>query len=54
MPAIILAYNKFEYKYSRKWSAIITPFNICIFISRKYNFNLPGGVKNAIDYLYNE
>lgn len=29
-------------------------FDAYIFVSPEYNFGLPGGVKNAIDYLYNE
>ena len=29
-------------------------FDGYIFVSPEYNFGLPGGVKNAIDYLYHE
>jgi NAD(P)H-dependent FMN reductase len=54
MPAQVPAYGQFEFEHSKKWSAAIKPFDGYIFVSPEYNFGLPGGVKNAIDYLYNE
>ena len=30
------------------------PYDGYVFVSPEYNYGMPGGVKNAIDYLYNE
>ena len=54
MPAMVPAHGNFEYEHSKKWSAAIAAFDGYIFVSPEYNFGLPGGVKNAVDYLYNE
>jgi NAD(P)H-dependent FMN reductase len=54
MPAMVPARGQFEYEHSKKWSAAIASFDAYVFVSPEYNFGLPGGVKNAIDYLYND
>ena len=54
VPAAVPAYGQFEYEHSKKWSAAIASFDAYIWVSPEYNFGLPGGVKNAIDYLFNE
>jgi NAD(P)H-dependent FMN reductase len=54
MPAMVPAHGNFEYEHSKKWSAAIAAFDGYIIVSPEYNFGLPGGVKNAVDYLYNE
>jgi len=54
LPAMVPAQGQFEHEHSKKWSAAIAPFDGYVFVSPEYNFGLPGGVKNAIDYLYNE
>jgi NAD(P)H-dependent FMN reductase len=54
VPAQVPAYGQFEHEHSKNWSAAIKPFDGYIFVSPEYNFGLPGGAKNAIDYLYNE
>ena len=54
LPAMVPAQGQFEYEHSKKWSAAMAPFDGYIFVSPEYNYGLPGGVKNAIDYLYNE
>jgi NAD(P)H-dependent FMN reductase len=51
---MVPAQGQFEHEHSKKWSAAIAPFDGYIFVSPEYNYGLPGGVKNAIDYLYNE
>jgi NAD(P)H-dependent FMN reductase len=53
-PAQVPAYGQFEHEHSKKWSAAIASFDGYIIVSPEYNFGVPGGVKNAIDYLYNE
>jgi len=54
LPAMVPAYGQFEHEHSKAWSAAITPFDGYIFVAPEYNFGTPGGLKNAIDYLYNE
>ena len=54
MPAMVPMYGQFEHEHSKAWSAAMAPFDAYIWVSPEYNFGVPGGVKNAIDYLYNE
>lgn len=54
LPAMVPAYGQFEHDHSKNWSAAMAPFDSYIFVVPEYNFGLPGGVKNAVDYLYNE
>jgi len=54
MPAMVPMYGQFEHEHSKAWSAAMAPFDGYIFVSPEYNLGVPGGVKNAIDYLYNE
>jgi NAD(P)H-dependent FMN reductase len=54
LPAMIPAYGQFEHEHSKAWSAAIAPFDGYVFVAPEYNFGTPGGLKNAIDYLYNE
>jgi len=37
-----------------QWSAEIAKYDAYILVTACYNAGAPGGVKNAIDYLYNE
>lgn len=54
MPAMVPAMAQFEHEHSKKFSAAIKPFDGYVFVSPEYNGGVPGGTKNAIDYLYNE
>ena len=54
IPAMVPQYGQFEHEHSKAWSAAIARYDGYIFVSPEYNFGVPGGVKNAIDYLYNE
>jgi NAD(P)H-dependent FMN reductase len=54
LPQMVPAMAQFEHAHSKAWSEAIAPFDGYVFISPEYNFGVPGGVKNAIDYLYNE
>jgi NAD(P)H-dependent FMN reductase len=54
MPAMVPAYGNFEHEHSKAWSAAIAPFDGYILVSPEYNYGIPSGVKNAIDFLYNE
>jgi NAD(P)H-dependent FMN reductase len=46
--------SNFEYEHSKAWSTAIASFDAYIWVSPEYNVGVPGGVKNAIDYLYHE
>lgn len=54
MPAFVPARGSFTHEHSKRWSAAIAAFAGYIFVVPEYNAGLPGGVKNAIDYLKNE
>lgn len=54
LPARVPAQAQFEHEHFRAWSAAMAPFDGYIFVCPEYNFGIPGGVKNAIDYLYSE
>lgn len=53
-PAMVPIHAQFEYEHSKNWSAAMQPYDGYIWVSPEYNGGVPGGVKNAIDYLYNE
>lgn len=54
LPAMVPFKGQFEHEHSKAWSAAMAPFDGYVFVSPEYNYGIPGGVKNAIDYLYNE
>jgi NAD(P)H-dependent FMN reductase len=54
VPAMVPEHAQFEYEHSKAWSAAIKRFDGYIFVTPEYNLGVPGGVKNSIDYLYNE
>ena len=54
VPALIPKHGQFQYKHSKAWSAAIKQFDGYIIVAAEYNHGVPGGLKNAIDYLYHE
>jgi NAD(P)H-dependent FMN reductase len=54
MPAMVPAKAQFNNAHSKAWSAEIAKYDAYVFVSPEYNYGIPGGLKNAIDYLYNE
>ncbi|PQE17141.1 hypothetical protein CJF32_00008996 [Rutstroemia sp. NJR-2017a WRK4] len=54
MPAMVPAKAQFNHAHSKAWSAEIAKYDAYVFVSAEYNYGIPGGLKNAIDYLYNE
>lgn len=54
IPAMVPTYAQFEHEHTKKWSDAIRSFAGYILISPEYNGGVPGGLKNAIDYLYSE
>jgi NAD(P)H-dependent FMN reductase len=52
IPATVPAQAQFAHDHSKAWSAEIGKYDAYVFVTAEYNFGLPGGTKNAIDYLY--
>ncbi len=54
LPGQITSAGSFVHEHSRAWSTAVAKHDAYIFISPEYNYSVPGGVKNAIDYLNHE
>ncbi|KAK9236562.1 flavoprotein-like protein [Lipomyces kononenkoae] len=54
IPAMVPTQAQFAHEHSKAWSAKIAEFSGYVFVTPEYNYGIPGGIKNAIDYLYNE
>ncbi|KAL2066648.1 hypothetical protein VTL71DRAFT_2720 [Oculimacula yallundae] len=52
MPAMVPAQGEFAHQHSKDWNAEIAKYSAYVFVTAEWNFGLPGGTKNAIDYLY--
>lgn len=54
MPAMVPANGQFAHEHSKAWSAEIAKYDGYIFVTAEWNYGIPGGTKNAIDFLYHE
>ena len=54
IPANVPKFASFSHPHSIAWSSAIAPFDAYVLITACYNAGPPGGIKNAIDYLFNE
>ncbi|KAJ8098144.1 hypothetical protein POJ06DRAFT_239880 [Lipomyces tetrasporus] len=45
---------QFTKEHNKRWSAKISEVDGYIFVTPEYSSNVPGSIKNGIDYLYNE
>jgi NAD(P)H-dependent FMN reductase len=54
MPSMVPAMQQFAHDHSKIWSAEIARYDAYILVTACYNGGPLGGIKNAIDYLYNE
>ena len=54
VPANIPERGQFAHAHSKAWTAEIARHDGYVLVSPEYNGGVPGGVKNAIDYLRNE
>jgi NAD(P)H-dependent FMN reductase len=52
LPATVPSQGQFAYEHSKAWSAEISKYDAYVFVTAEWNFGLPGGTKNAIDFLY--
>ncbi|MBD3789943.1 MAG: NAD(P)H-dependent oxidoreductase [Campylobacterales bacterium] len=48
------AMHRYSKEHTQKWSEKIDSFDAFVFVTPEYNHNVPGALKNAIDYLYSE
>lgn len=46
--------GRYQYDHTKRWSAAVQKGDGYIIITPEYNHGYPGGLKNAIDYLYHE
>lgn len=44
----------YAHQHTRDWSERIAPLDAFVFVTPQYNWGIPAGLKNAIDYLFNE
>lgn len=44
----------YAHQHTRDWSARIAALDAFVFVTPQYNWGIPAGLKNAIDYLFNE
>lgn len=44
----------YAHQHTRDWSARIAPLDAFVFVTPQYNWGIPAGLKNAIDFLFNE
>ena len=44
----------YEHEHTRKWSAVVRKYDAFIFVTPQYNWSVPAGLKNALDYLFYE
>lgn len=48
------AMGQYSKEHTKKWAAKVATFDAFIFVTPEYNHSVPGSLKNAIDFLYNE
>ena len=50
----IISQGHYTQDHTKKWSAKIDSFDAYVFVTAEYNHGIPGALKNAIDFLYQE
>ena len=54
IPVTVKDPSGYYHEHTRAWSREIASYDGFIFVSPQYNWGYPAGLKNAIDYLFNE
>lgn len=54
IPAYITSADGYTHEHTRAWSRQISGIDAFVFVTAQHNWGIPAGLKNAIDYLYNE
>lgn len=48
------AMRQYEHAHTKRWSARVDRLDGFVFVTAEYNHSIPGALKNAIDYLFQE
>lgn len=54
IPSQIKEPTGYTHDHTRAWSATINACDAFVFVTPQYNWGIPAGLKNAIDYLFHE
>jgi NAD(P)H-dependent FMN reductase len=54
IPSQIKESSGYAHDHTRAWSATISACDAFVFVTPQYNWGIPAGLKNAIDYLFHE
>ena len=54
IPANVPKFASFAHAHSIAWSSKVAEFDGYVLVTACYNAGPPGGIKNALDYLFNE
>lgn len=46
--------GKYSKEHTKRWAAKVASFDGYVFVTPEYNHGIPGALKNAIDFVYNE
>ncbi|KFZ23248.1 hypothetical protein V502_02276 [Pseudogymnoascus sp. VKM F-4520 (FW-2644)] len=52
LPAMVPSKGDFIHEHSKFWTVEIGKYDAYVIVTAEYNYGVPGGLKNAIDYLY--
>jgi len=47
-------HGSYQHEHTRAWAATIESYDALVFVTPEYNQGMPGGLKNAIDFLFAE
>ncbi|KAJ9155843.1 Nadph-dependent fmn reductase protein [Coniochaeta hoffmannii] len=54
VPSQIKSPSGYAHEHTRSWSRAISALDAFVFVTPQYNWGIPAGLKNAIDYLFHE
>ncbi len=46
--------GNYQHDHTKRWSKTIASYDGFVFVTPEYNHSIPGALKNAIDFVYNE
>ncbi|KAK6369492.1 hypothetical protein LTS17_009398 [Exophiala oligosperma] len=46
--------SHYAFAHTREWSKLVSQYDCFIFVTPQYNWSVPAGLKNALDYLFHE
>jgi NAD(P)H-dependent FMN reductase len=54
VPSQIKDPSGYAHEHTRAWSGTVAALDAFVFVTPQYNWGIPAGLKNALDYLFNE